>query len=211
MKTQMKVTLLAGLLVCAGNVFAAVTTGTTTPVAPAGGAAPAAPAGGGGGLLGGGTLEQINVTVNAAIGFNTCTGAGAVCPTAVTINAVGVPVTIDISTLQPLGTIDRNKTISIELPVLLGEQKVYSFTPTTGDMAGQKIIFALDNVKPTGRYAITGGLVNIYRRTGIPGQMWIDMGNFTGRISRLPEGTTASFDFATDGTMSLKDPTTGVV
>ena len=103
------------------------------------------------------------LSLNAAAGQNnsvitqaavaTCTAAKSTCSAEISgknvLNAVGDVMKIEFteSEVKDLGTISEEKTLEkLELPIKPGEKKFYSFTPTSGESAGQKIDIAFVNM-----------------------------------------------------------------
>ncbi len=154
-------------------------------------------------------LEQININVHAGFGFNNCWGNNANCPTTVTVTGTGEKPVFDVTKYKvtPFGEITKEKWVKFGLPIVKNTQKFYSFSPTEGELAGQKIFLLFDN-EAQRKGSIYGAqtVIKMYRL--IEGQKpyeWLIIGN--ARISRKPgETPEASFTIKPNGTLLTYDP-----
>lgn len=148
--------------------------------------------------------------IDATLVVTTCTGANANCPVTIQkgkINAIGEAVYIDlgkepVTSLIPKGqkVIENEQTALLDLPAK-GKVKIYSFVPSEGELAGQLIYVALDDVE-TGRGRLAGKtFIRILRQLkGDKPDQWLEAGMLVGpnRPSKWlftlkPDGTLVTF------------------
>jgi hypothetical protein len=122
---------------------------------------------------------QTTIDIKAKVAVATCLRGN--CP--VTINAVGDKVHIDLSKykITDLGTLTAEKEVTLDLPTVPGEMKIYSFTPSEGDLAGTKVHVAFDNQQARAGSRFSGlNIVKVHRHAEGEKE-WTEAGSFSGK------------------------------
>lgn len=134
---------------------------------------------------------ELTANITAKVGVTTCVGAQASCGT--TINAVGENVTIDVSKYEvtSLGKVDQEIIKSLDMPIKQGTMKIYSFTPTQGELANKLIYVVFDNIAPRAGSlaALKKNTIKVYRRTqDEPNNQWVEVSEITTNqpVDKLP-------------------------
>ncbi len=145
-----------------------------------------------------------DIKTDTKIGASTCTQKDSKC--AVTINAVGDVVTLDVKTTaaKDLGTINDETKVTLDLPKEAGSTKLYSLTPTTGESKDTKIYIAFVNrVQPKGSRLFGQTVIMAYRQfEGEKSNQWVEVG----RISSNVPLESAEVTLMADGVAKAADP-----
>ena len=150
------------------------------------------------------------VTVKTMIGVTTCTGEGAKCLTQQQMGAIGDPFNVDPSkvTVTDLGSVSAAKKIVLNLPTKPDATNVFSFTPTTGELAGKIVYFGFKRHAEARSGTQFAGLqvIEVVRQNLDDAKaIWYKSGQLTS-----DKGFPATFDFTIkpNGDLVTLDPTT---
>ena len=146
-------------------------------------------------------------TVKVGLGFNNCIGKMANCNTTVSVNAVGEVADIDrTKNLTKFGKITEDTQKTLEIPTQSGIIKIYSFTPSEGEMAGKELFLALDNVPPVLGSIYSGQkVVKLYAQNQDQKRTeWTTVGNF--RWKDALESNSFEVTITPNGTIMATDP-----
>lgn len=147
-------------------------------------------------------LVDVDLTLNysSKTAIANCTGGNNICN--VTLGAVGETVTLDV-TGKPktdLGTIIKDQVINLDLPKTPDAFKVFTFQPSTGDLAKKKITLLLQNVMQKPGSRLFGNTVFKLSRQveGDKPTQWIWVADFI--MNKEEQPTTFPFIVKADGT-----------
>jgi hypothetical protein len=128
--------------------------------------------------------RDIRTDVSPKTGVATCTQKDSKC--AVTINAVGDVVKLDVKTASAtdLGTISAETKKTIALPKEGGSNTLYALTPTAGESKGKKIYVVFENkVQPKGSRLFGQTVIMAYRQfEGEKSNQWVEVGRITSNV-----------------------------
>jgi hypothetical protein len=128
--------------------------------------------------------RDLRTDINPKTGVATCTQKDSKC--AVTINAVGDVVKLDVktATATDLGTISAETKKTINLPKEGGSNTLYSLTPTEGESKGKKIYVVFENkVQPKGSRLFGQTVIMAYRQfEGEKSNQWVEVGRITSNV-----------------------------
>lgn len=157
-----------------------------------------------------GGLGGTNITVRAGLSLANCIGNSPNCSSNVTLNAVGENEIIDVKKYKvtSFGDIKDDTKVDLEIPVEKNTQKIYSFKPTQGELAGKMIYLAFDNIPPRlGSIASGKVAVKMYSQNeSQKANEWTDVGNMTFDQAAAGEKLTQPFTIKPDGTLVSYDP-----
>lgn len=155
-------------------------------------------------------LGGTNISVRAGLSLANCIGYHPNCSSSVTLNAVGENEIIDVKQYKvtSFGDIKDDTKVDVEIPVEKNTQKIFSFKPTQGELAGKMIYFAFDNIPPRlGSIASGKVVVKMYSQNeSQKANQWTDVGNITLDQAPTGEKLTQPFTIKPDGTLVSYDP-----